>query len=115
MKNIFNGLVLFYFLLGVSNAAPSLMEGEFVFYDYYGDARSALSGSYSGEIDLTNQTGSLQSNQPFSGYNWTANITKIFVYDEAVGGDQSFSWDVSKQIWFDFGGYIIECYVEGNG
>jgi len=117
MKKIYALLILSLLLPGVSYAAVSLIEGEFMFYDASGAHVEFVDGGYSGEIDLASQTGTLQSASPFNGAFWSADITKVFVYDADVGGEQSFSWDVTKQVWFDpySSAYILECYVEING
>lgn len=78
---------------------------------------NVFTSGYSGEIDLENETGVLQSNEPFYGADWTGVVQKIITYDEAIGGNQQYSWDVIKQVWFDPNNYnfIIECYKETSG
>lgn len=114
MKTIFNLLFFVLLLPSMVNAAPALIEGDYTFYDFNGTA--GFTGGYTGQIDIISQTGTLQSNEPFFGQNWTANIKKVFVYDEITGGEQHFSWDIVKQIWFDpiSPNGIVECYIDGS-
>lgn len=110
-------LIYLLFLTLLSNtaiSAPAAFEGEFIFYD--ASRLAVLNGGYTGEIDLANETGTMYSTENFNGVPWNANVAKMFVYDETVGGSQQFSWDVVQQIWYDLtNSQLIECYVDTNG
>lgn len=98
----------------VSFAELSIIAGDYSVVGRPGD--SGITGTYAGEIDIASQTGTLQSGEPLSGADWTANITQVFIYDDALGGEQSFSWDITTQTWFDISnnGQVIVCYIENS-
>ena len=94
----------------ITYAASSVIEGEYTFYDAQGT--KVLTSTYSGEIDVEAKTGSFKSLEPFIGANWVSNVVDIFVYDNSVGGDQFYSWNVTEQIWLDLTNFVvIQCYT----
>jgi len=113
MKKLSLVSLLLMFVSGVSNSAPKLMEGEYTFYDVSGI--NVLTSTYSGEIDVENKVGELQSLDPFFGADWTSHIVEVIVYDNEIGGVQHYSWDVTVQTWLDLNRFtVIQCYIESN-
>lgn len=104
---------LIFIVSSASYAESSAIDGDFSFHDTAGVL--SITGTYSGDIDISNQSGTFTSTSAFLGSVWEANVQNVYVYDEVQRGVQNYSWDITKQTWFDSStGLLSECYVEAG-